>query len=102
MVGTDQCLDKVQDFSITAAQVSVHEDYGRSSTGNIVNDIALVRLDRPAVLNKGVAIVCLPVNHAEAAEELILPNLSDGLTGKNPLVVGWGYTEYDPLVVGEV
>merc|ERR1712106_988961 len=99
--GGGTCLDKVQDFRITFDQVRVHEDFGRSSTGNIVNDIALVRLDRPAVLNKGVQIVCLPLDHDAAADELNLPNLEDGLTGKYPHVVGWGYTEYDSSVSGK-
>merc|ERR1712106_660148 len=99
--GSGTCLDKVQDFRITFDQVRVHEDFGRSSTGNIVNDIALVRLDRPAVLNKGVQIVCLPLDHDAAADELNLPNLEDGLTGKYPHVVGWGYTEYDSSVSGQ-
>eukprot|EP00092_Neocalanus_flemingeri_P029387 GFUD01031904.1.p1 GENE.GFUD01031904.1~~GFUD01031904.1.p1 ORF type:complete len:569 (+),score=93.67 GFUD01031904.1:60-1766(+) len=89
------CLDPVQDFDITNEQVTVHENYGRTPS-NVNNDIALIRLDRPAVLNKGVQIVCLPINPVEAAREVGLTNIRDGLIGKKPTVVGWGYTEYDP------
>jgi len=98
--GTDSCLAGVQDYQIREDQVTVHPDYGRTSSGNIVHDIALVRLDRPAVLNKGVQIVCLPVDEEEAIDALNLPNLGEGLVGKYPHVVGWGFTEYDPHVSG--
>jgi hypothetical protein len=63
-----------------------------------VNDIALVKLDKPAVLNNGVQIVCLPVEKEEAAKELNLQDLAAGLIGKYPTVVGWGFTEYNPYV----
>ena len=92
---SDTCLSDVQDFEITNDQVTVHEDYRRTPS-NVENDIALIRLTRPAVLNNGVRIVCLPINPQEAARELNIPNIRDGLTGKFPIVVGWGYTEYDP------
>eukprot|EP00092_Neocalanus_flemingeri_P015778 GFUD01017082.1.p1 GENE.GFUD01017082.1~~GFUD01017082.1.p1 ORF type:complete len:578 (-),score=97.32 GFUD01017082.1:48-1781(-) len=89
------CLDPVQDFEISNEQVTVHENYRRTPS-NVNNDIALIRLNRPAVLNKGVQIVCLPINPVEAAREVGLTNIRDGLIGKKPMVVGWGYTEYDP------
>ena len=98
--GTDSCLDGVQDYQIRKDQVTVHPGYGRTSSGNIVHDIALVRLDRPAVLNKGVQIVCLPIDDGEAVDALNLPNLGEGLVGTYPHVVGWGFTEYDPHVSG--
>jgi hypothetical protein len=100
---TRKCLNAPQDFLIRAKQVTIHEDYakilnGRTYTRNIVNDIALVKLDKPAVLNNGVQIVCLPVEKEEAAKELNLQDLADGLIGKYPTVVGWGFTEYNPYV----
>ena len=87
---TRECLDTPQDFSIRAEQVTIHENYD-ITTQSVVNDIALVKLDRPAVLNNGVQIVCLPVDEDEAARELNLPDLDAGLTGKYPTVVGWGH-----------
>ena len=93
---TNNCLNAPQDFLIRAEQVTIHEDYGRTSAGNIVNDIALVKLDKPAVLNIGVQIVCLPLDKEEAARELNMSDLAGGLTGRFLTVVGWGYTEYDP------
>ena len=100
---TNNCLNAAQDFLIRAEQVTIHEDYatrlnGRTYTRNIVNDIALVKLDKPAVLNNGVQIVCLPVEKEEAAKELNLQDLAAGLIGKYPTVVGWGFTEYNPYV----
>ena len=91
------CLQSAQDFEITNDQVTVHEDYRRRPS-NVENDIALIRLTRPAVLNSGVQIVCLPINPLEAARELNVRNIKDGLTGKFPMVVGWGYTEFDPNI----
>ena len=44
-------------------------------------------------------IVCLPINPAEAASELNIPNIREGLVGTYPNVVGWGYTEYDPYAL---
>merc|ERR1711915_420103 len=55
------CLPSVQDFSIKKDQVTVHEGYERPPK-SIVNDIALVKLDRPATFNLGVAVACLPIN----------------------------------------
>jgi len=88
------CLQPHQDFDIGKADVTIHENYQRRPS-NVENDIALIKLPRPAILNSGVQMVCLP--SPEAASQLNLPNLRDGLTGTFPNVVGWGYTEYDPF-----
>ena len=40
--------------------------------------------------------VCLPLSPLEAAKQLNIPDIRDGLTGTIPNVVGWGYTEFDP------
>ena len=89
------CLDKVQDFKISKEQVTVHEGYERTIS-NIENDIALIKLPRPAVLNQGVQVVCWSINSQEAARELGLRNIVSGLIGEKATVVGWGYTDFDP------
>jgi len=94
------CLNPVQDFEITPELVTVHPGY-KKEVYNVVNDIALVKLPRPAVLNSGVQIVCLPLNPAETARQLNIPDMRDGLTGTLPVVVGWGYTEYDPWAAAQ-
>ena len=94
-VGRDSGLKYVQDFDITSDLVKVHENY-QIVLSNVKNDIALIKLPRPAVLNNGVGIVCLPLNPLEAAIQLNIPAIRDGLTGTMPNVVGWGYREYDP------
>jgi len=93
--GSNTCVAEVQDFDITSAQVTVHEDFDRGLK-NIVNDVALIKLPRPAVLNKGVQIACLPIDAFKAARDLEVSNLKNGLIGKMLTVVGWGYTDYDP------
>ena len=67
--------------------------------GNVLNDIALVKLPRPAILNSGVQIVCLPLQAENTARQLNIPNLREGLIGTIPVVVGWGYQEYDPWAI---
>jgi len=89
----EYCIDKVQDIDV--ASTIKHEAYEKGLK-NIVNDIALIKLSRPAVLNNGVQIVCLPGDPAQAARVLGLRNLGSDLVGKKLTVVGWGYTEYDP------
>ena len=46
----------------------LHQEYGavkQENAKNIVNDIAIVFLPRPATLNAGVQLVCLPHNPNE-------------------------------------
>ena len=64
-------FSKVQDFNISTGSVTVHENYAKGLS-NIVNDIALVKLPKAAVLNDGVQIVCLPINIAIAKSDLHL------------------------------
>ena len=90
------CLNPVQDFNIGPNQVIVHENWeGRSP---YLNDIALVKLDRAVELEVGVKLACLPSDQDLAEEHLNVRDLSpnSGLAGKYGIVVGWGYTEYDP------
>ena len=44
------CLPPVQEFDITPNLVSIHPNYEKTLSG-VVNDIALVRLPRPAVVD---------------------------------------------------
>ena len=83
---------------------------------NILNDIAIIFLPRPAILNAGVQLVCLPHIPTEYRcatkvdkvsnilifsmlfrQELKVSNLVEDIVGKRPTVVGWGYTSgFDP------
>ena len=94
------CLDPVQDFDIELEQVTVHEDY--QPNGQFLNDIALVKLDRAALQRLGVSFACLPLDSRLAAKDLNVKDLKpeSGLAGKYGIVVGWGYTEYDPYKGG--
>jgi len=90
------CLDPVQDFDIGPNQVIVHENW--EAKGQFLNDIALVKLDRAVEQRLGVKFACLPSDLGLAAEHLNVRDLdtNSGLAGKYGIVVGWGYTEYDP------
>ena len=94
LVGDTYCLPPVQDIDITEDSFIIHPDYQRSRT-QVHNDIALIRLPSPVELNRAVRLVCLPLNAAITAKELNLPNITRGLEGTYPHVVGWGYT--DPI-----
>jgi len=90
------CLDPVQDFDIGPNQVTVHENW--AAEGQYENDIALIKLDRAVELRLGVKFACLPSDQGLAARHLNVRDLdtNSGLAGKYGIVVGWGYTEYDP------
>ena len=92
--GTSWCLEPPQDFHISRSQVIKHNNF--QSSGTFENDIALVRLDRPAELGRGVSIVCLPGDLGVAARQLNVEDMDQGLVGKYGIVVGWGYTEFNP------
>ena len=92
------CLEKVQDIGIE--HKIRHESY-RITHNNVLNDVALIKLSSPAVLNHAVQIVCLPVNSTEAARLLGLENLGSGLVGKRATVVGWGHTQFNPFSTEE-
>jgi len=89
--GGDTCLPDLQDFQISEQDVTVHPDY-QKLIDQVHNDIALIRLPRPAVLNSAVQVVCLPLDAAVAAAELGVGDLRAGLEGRYPQVVGWGHT----------
>jgi len=90
------CLPQFQDFDITPDLVTVHPDYTKTLSRGVYNDIALIRLPRKAVVDGyGVQVVCLPIDAAITAAELGLAGLDQA--GTRPRVVGWGYTEGNPL-----
>jgi len=76
-----RCLPPYEDFDVSEKDVKVHPDYYKGLE-NIVSDIALVKLPRPATINDGVNFICLPF----------------GLKGENLLderthVIGWGMSD---------
>uniref|UniRef100_A0A1Y9H2L2 Peptidase S1 domain-containing protein n=1 Tax=Anopheles dirus TaxID=7168 RepID=A0A1Y9H2L2_9DIPT len=70
------CADPPQDIAVE--QAITHEDY---SSRRKVNDIALIRLAKNAVLNDNVHPICLPVNAAMSTKQSLY------------FVAGWGTTE---------
>jgi len=102
-------LPPEQNFEIGPDDVIVHEEYGtvkQENARNIINDIAIIFLPRPAELNPGVQLVCLPHNPNEYRQELRVSNLVEDIIGKRPTVVGWGFTSgfdpYDLSVQGDL
>jgi len=91
------CMDEVQDLPVKKA--IVHPDYNPNLYNNVINDIALIMLSKPANIADliGVTTACLPTDENIAARLLKVNNLRDGLVGKRLLVAGWGFTEYDPV-----
>ena len=89
-----------QDFDIRVNDITVHEDFvkglGRKFT-NIVNDIALVKLPRPAKLNAGVQMACLPFDSQEFKNYLKISNVNSGVEERESTVIGWGKTNADQL-----
>ena len=77
-----------------------HEGFGQVYEGgkkNSVNDFALVKLPRPAILNSGVQLACLPFHEKETQTYLMIDDLISGLVGRRPTVIGWGKTDADQL-----
>merc|ERR1712013_636531 len=92
-------LPPEQDFMVGRDDVKIHEGYDtvREKWQYVVNDIALIFLPRPAQLNSGVQLVCLPHSPAEYRRVLGVTNLVEDIFNKRPTVVGWGYTSgFDP------
>ena len=85
------CLPEVQDFDVSEKDIITHPDYKRSR-GQVLNDVALIRLPRAATFNAGVQPACLPTSPELASEKLNVSDLDEGLTGTRPVVVGWGHT----------
>jgi len=83
-------LPPVQDFIINSNMVHVHEDYKDELP--FPNDIALIKLPTPAVLNEGVQMACLPMDEIFAAKSIGVDDLREGLVKKYATVVGWGFS----------
>ncbi|XP_031573700.1 CUB and peptidase domain-containing protein 2-like isoform X2 [Actinia tenebrosa] len=69
VTGVEQDVDVVR--------ITIHEDYHKPITYS--NDVALLKLSRPVVLNKNVGLVCLSSNR-----------MSQLFDGKKCWVTGWG------------
>jgi len=96
----DGNLPLEQDFDIQEDDFKAHEDYltvYENGHKNTVNDIALVKLPRPAILNEGVQMACLPFKPLEIQDYLKIRDLIPGLVGRNSTVIGWGKTDVDQL-----
>ncbi|XP_015171014.1 PREDICTED: uncharacterized protein LOC107063621 [Polistes dominula] len=76
------CAEPVQDFQI--AFINVHEDYDRP---RFRNDIAIIRLDKPAVYNEFVIPICMP--HGNLLEKNYI--------GEMAIVAGWGINDIETL-----
>ncbi|XP_065079921.1 vitamin K-dependent protein C-like, partial [Ochlerotatus camptorhynchus] len=76
--GEEDCADPYQDIQV--AKFIKHELYSPSGK---INDIALVKLARPAQFNDNVRPICLP-----------LPEILPKTLPKKMIVSGWGFTEH--------
>lgn len=81
--GTANCTRYLY-FGIT--HIHQHENY-TIDNGVLVNDIALIRVDKPIPFNEVLMPVCLPY-----------PNEDDPVVGEMLTVAGWGSSEVDTLV----
>jgi len=93
-------LPAEQDFDISVSAVRSHEGYAtvyENDHKNVVNDIAVIKLPRPATLNKGVQIACLPAFAQEFKNYLGISDEVSGLIGSKPTVIGWGKTQAHQL-----
>jgi len=79
----DFCLPEPQTFEINLEDFLPHEEFIQTN-GNVHNDIALIRLPRPAQRNTGVQFACMPLS---------LPERSLGVADETGEVIGWGYTK---------
>lgn len=78
-----ECYDVVQDIAVE--KVIIHENFINSRT-EVHNDIALLRLAKPAVNSDTVTPICLPLDSSFRNRP------SDG---SRLFVAGWGQTEMD-------
>ena len=76
--------------------ILIHPDFQKESDGSFTNDIALIRLPKPAKENLAVRVACLPINPTVAANDLKVPDIQEGLSSTVATVVGWGFTSTDP------
>ncbi|XP_061401322.1 serine protease 7-like [Musca vetustissima] len=74
------CIDPYQRFNVE--RIIVHKDFNKNSKIYNINDIALIRTDRPIIYTDTVAPVCLPN---------AVPNLPQLRNGMKLSVAGWGH-----------
>lgn len=55
--------------NIPVKRVIIHPLYGKGKSGLLTNDVSLIELSRPAILNNRVAVGCLPSKN-------VYPNVS--------------------------
>ena len=84
------CFPEVQQFEIQPGDIISHEGYSELQR-NIVDDIALIRLPRPAQLNQAVKFACLPMTE----EERKIASF-----GNLGTAIGWGYTKAIDAILG--
>jgi len=80
-----ECAPPHQDIEV--AEVIVHPNYNRLKSGLVINDIVLIKLQRPVELNDYVQPACLPMTlHSPD----LLQDLGEQQTPLKPVVIGWG------------
>ena len=90
------CLEDIQEFDLKPEDILIHPDFQKESDGSFTNDIALIRLPKPAKENLAVRVACLPINPTVAANDLNVPDIQEGLSSTVATIVGWGITSSDP------
>lgn len=78
-------------FQILIESVVKHEKYVGPQE-KYKNDIALIRLAKPAQINQSVRPICLPINEDKLKDAFQLPDLVDGLVSEvtDTTIIGWG------------
>ena len=82
----DICLPPHQDFEIKKEYFIPHASFipATATHQNVLNDMALIRLPRDAILNAGVQFGCLP---------LTPPDQDLAAEGEEGRIIGWGHTK---------
>lgn len=82
------CAPPHQDILVD--RVIVHPNYHRLTSGMVVNDILLIKLQRPVELSDYVQPACLPTAFAPTPKLLQDADLGEKETEIKPVVIGWG------------
>jgi len=91
-VGRKVCAEKPQDISVQC--VFRHPEYKKLLIGRLpINDIMLVRVQRPITYTNFVAPVCLPAGDLAVTYENFAESRDERI--ETLLVVGWGKTQTD-------
>lgn len=84
------CQPPVQIMDFEENAWIIHKDFAVLGE-NRVNDIALVKLPQMATITDSVIPICLPLDPAGVASFIGVTDLRQGMEGKRPEVVGWGF-----------